>query len=280
VGDQVYEKKNAVKSGESRKLSPLFHNLSEVIEVNMPILKIKNAISGNIQWRHHNQLKRRNPRPAAVKEIKVKYKESTTGGSERSPQEDVRDGTDGNLLGNDTSLDEATFDETLMHNGNTHPPPMNNENNEIEIEMGGINEGAAGMERVDAPDGQVSRQNLSDEPINNVIPAAGADLTPAESEEMGNDDRDSRHEPSLQTAGSSDRLASADTRPGGRQPGPSQAGSSDQLASADARPGGRQPGPSRKTLRKWQNLANLKSRGAQEGLTTTTEATGERVDTR
>ena len=41
VGDQVYVKRNAVKRGESRKLSPLFDNPSEVVEVKMTLLKIK-----------------------------------------------------------------------------------------------------------------------------------------------------------------------------------------------------------------------------------------------
>ena len=58
IGDRVYVKKNYVGKGESRKLSPLYDNLSEVIEVKMPILHIKNLSSGKIQWRHHNQLKK------------------------------------------------------------------------------------------------------------------------------------------------------------------------------------------------------------------------------
>ena len=49
VGDQVYVKKNAVRRRESRKLSPLFHNLSEVVEVEMPLIRIKNLSSGQAQ---------------------------------------------------------------------------------------------------------------------------------------------------------------------------------------------------------------------------------------
>ena len=54
MGDQALVKKNAVDRGESRKLGVRFHQPSEVIEVNMPLLRIRNKRMGKLQWRHHN----------------------------------------------------------------------------------------------------------------------------------------------------------------------------------------------------------------------------------
>ena len=79
VGDEVFVRKNAVKTGESKKLSPVFHKLSEVVEVNMPLLRIKNVASGVTEWRHHNQLRKRNVTPRASGDLRVRFEETASG---------------------------------------------------------------------------------------------------------------------------------------------------------------------------------------------------------
>jgi hypothetical protein len=115
VGDHVFVKKNHVKRGESRKLSPLYDNLSEVMEVDMPLILIKSLSSGRVQWRHHNQLKKRTTRTTTDKgTVKVRFTTPPTAALNDHP-------TDNDVtLGDDTSLDD------IIENNNN--PTVNDTN--------------------------------------------------------------------------------------------------------------------------------------------------------
>jgi hypothetical protein len=127
VGDQVFVKKNAVKPGESKKLSPLYHKLSEVMEVNMPLLRIKNISTGSVEWRHHNQLKKRNTSPRTVTERRVRFsnRTPTTPGHERTRTDQQDTPTD------DTSLEATSTTPNLIDFDDDNPT-----DNELDNGMG------------------------------------------------------------------------------------------------------------------------------------------------
>ena len=60
LGDMVYIRREYTKKGLSKKLSTVYHDLSEVIETNHPIYKVRNK-SGKEGWVHHNRLRRKTP---------------------------------------------------------------------------------------------------------------------------------------------------------------------------------------------------------------------------
>ena len=129
VGDWVFIKRNYTRKGESRKLSPLYDNLSEVIEINMPLLHIKNLSNGKTQWRHHNQLKLCKVRLApdrSTRDLRVKFK--TGNHQERDTEPAVQNENyrrsnrrlsaqrTEQLLGNDISLDESVAESSISSN--------------------------------------------------------------------------------------------------------------------------------------------------------------------
>ena len=59
VGDLVYVRKNFTRKGESKKLSVLFHNLSQIIEEQNPFYLIQNLSNNKHSWVHHNQLRKK-----------------------------------------------------------------------------------------------------------------------------------------------------------------------------------------------------------------------------
>ena len=142
VGDQVFVKKNAVKPGESKKLSPLYHKLSEVVEVNMPLLRIKNMSTGSVEWRHHNQLKKRNPNPRAVTERRLRFSNRTPATlGHKQTRTDQQDTPSDN-----TSL-EATSTTPNLIDFDDDDPTDNERNNGMGVDgdiITGTNSGMAG----------------------------------------------------------------------------------------------------------------------------------------
>ena len=57
IGDLVYIKKHAVKGGESKKLSPLYHSLSKIVDAKPPTYCIENVSNKARKWMHYNELK-------------------------------------------------------------------------------------------------------------------------------------------------------------------------------------------------------------------------------
>ena len=109
VGDRVYVKKQYVSKGESKKLSPLYDNLSVVLEVDMPLLRIKNSSSGRVQWRHYNQLKKCNQfnkNANGTKTIKVTFSGNTNNATEYTTTGSGDDGedTDAIAMGDESSV--------------------------------------------------------------------------------------------------------------------------------------------------------------------------------
>ena len=133
VGDQVYVKKNAVRRGESRKLSPLFHNLSEVVEVEMPLIRIKNLSSGQIQWRHHNQLKKRIP----ISQTTSNSKNSRVRFNDKPHTTATQNIDNTDFLGDEASLEETHIDYDYDYDA-PPPDPSPDNINEINQNIGSI----------------------------------------------------------------------------------------------------------------------------------------------
>ena len=59
INDLVYVKRNFLKTGESKKLSSLYYDLSFVIDKKYPVFLIESLQSKNQRWLHFCQLKKR-----------------------------------------------------------------------------------------------------------------------------------------------------------------------------------------------------------------------------
>ena len=118
VGDQVYVKKHFVKKGESKKLSPLYDNLSVVVEADMPLLKIKNVSTGRVQWRHHNQLKKHHKHGGMKNnsDIRVTFSNQIDDGTDQRTTFDMPTCDD-----NDLDLTITGDELSQNHNSNIHP---------------------------------------------------------------------------------------------------------------------------------------------------------------
>ena len=57
IGDLVFQKKNYTKGGESKKLAPLYHKLSRIVEARSPTYRVEDISSKERKWIHFNQLK-------------------------------------------------------------------------------------------------------------------------------------------------------------------------------------------------------------------------------
>ena len=57
IGDLVFQKKNFTKGGESKKLAPLYHKLSRIVEARPPTYRVEDISSKERKWIHFNQLK-------------------------------------------------------------------------------------------------------------------------------------------------------------------------------------------------------------------------------
>ena len=229
AGDQVFLKKNAVKKGESRKLSPLFHNLSEVLEVNMPLLKIRNMANGSVQWRHHNQLKKRNVRPLAdSREIRVRFKGTTTmnnitGTNGQTDQRRTR-GNNKSLVATQATTHDYTHDyddECPLElpndtQSNHNLLPFNMSDND---QIGGAGSSTNGSEQRPAEAQNIGEGAATDDSSIDALPF--------------------RNDPTVADSTTSDGQSSAQHE-----------------SSSNARPG-RLPGPSRKTIRNQNLLRNF-----------------------
>ena len=283
VDDQVFVKKNVVKSGESLKLSSLFHNLSEVLEVNMPLLRIKNLASGSIQWRHHNQLKKRNVRRVAAKDqdLRVRFKGITTG----SKEADTHNRTDRqHTLGHDTSLEGTSaaddFDYTpdcndeyqhppanYTHSNNNHSYP-NLRENEHDNGPGGSNNAIS-----DAEGWEIAGERMAnDNTMNDITPFSVDPAVP----DQANSDGATSGPATPDHAGSVPATADPETSDDEGLRSAAQGSASE--ASTSGRPRGRPPGPSRKATRTQQLLRNLRPRIDRNAPTTTGGDMGEQAD--
>jgi len=145
VWDQVLVKKHFVKKGESKKLSPLYDNLSVVVEADMPLLKIKNLSSGRIQWRHHNQLKKYH-KPDRMKSnsdtIKVTFSDQIDNETDQHTTFDIPTCDDNDLdrtvMGDEPSQNNISNENSIIHNNLSHtiaPPQSESLERNIENDL-------------------------------------------------------------------------------------------------------------------------------------------------
>ena len=74
VEDEIYVKKQYVRKGESKKLNVVYHDLSRVLEVCAPIVKVQSVASGRVHWRHHNQLKLKPRKVNQETQLRVRFR--------------------------------------------------------------------------------------------------------------------------------------------------------------------------------------------------------------
>ena len=110
IGDLVYIKKHAIKGGESKKLAPLYHSLSKVVDAKPPTYCIENVSNKARKWMHYNELKlkpklvdeeieRRNSKKRRRSQVETEF-------SEEEESDDELE-----CMGNDTEGEDTSEDE-------------------------------------------------------------------------------------------------------------------------------------------------------------------------
>ena len=121
VGDQVYIRQEYAKRGESKKLNPVYDQLSTIIESNSPIYKIRNASSGKEKWIHHNRLRLKQQREIPAGSIIIKgrsnkpnlcNKRGTNNGA--VTRESVREGVDGDSSDSEGEDNDMPVDPNMV----------------------------------------------------------------------------------------------------------------------------------------------------------------------